>query len=107
VIGSLIASLYSSRIADSVAQLPASLQSAAQDSIGKANVVAAHLSGSEGAHLKDAAASAFTEALGLGFCVATACAVAAAVAVKLLLPARRAGAEPALVPLTQEQPLPA
>ena len=101
VIGSLIASLYSSRIADSVAQLPASLQSAAQDSIGKANAVAAHLSGGEGAHLKDAAASAFTEALGLGFCVAAACAVAAAVAVRLLLPARRAPAELALAPVPE------
>jgi EmrB/QacA subfamily drug resistance transporter len=94
VIGSLISSLYASRIADSISHLPASLHSAVQDSIGKANAVAAQLPADQGAHLKDAAATAFTHALGLGFAIAAACAVAAAVAVKLWLPSRR---EPELV----------
>jgi hypothetical protein len=99
VIGSLIASLYSSRIADAVAQLPATMQSAAQDSIGKANAIAGQLPASQGADLRDAAASAFTEALGLGFAVAAACAIVAAIVVKVLLPARSAHAEPAITPV--------
>jgi EmrB/QacA subfamily drug resistance transporter len=98
VIGSLIASLYSSRVADAVAQLPATMQSAAQDSIGKANAIAGQLPADQGADLKDAAASAFTEALGLGFAVAAGCAIVAAIVVKVLLPARSAHAEPAITP---------
>jgi EmrB/QacA subfamily drug resistance transporter len=110
VIGSLIASLYSSRIADAVAGLPTTMQTAAQDSIGKANAIAGQLPADQGADLKDAAASAFTEALGIGFGVAAACAIAAAVVVRVLLPARSAQARTDLAvddigPMPQEQAL--
>ena len=87
VIGSLITSLYASRIGDSVAGLPESAQAAAKDSIGQANAVAEHLPDG-GASLAQSAADAFTEAMAIGFTVAGACAVLAAVAVKLWLPAR-------------------
>ena len=86
VLGSLISSLYASRVAGSVTHLPAAVQDQAKDSIGMANAVAAHLGGTQGAQVRDAAASAFTEALGLGLAIAAACAVAAAVAVRLWLP---------------------
>jgi EmrB/QacA subfamily drug resistance transporter len=88
VIGSLISSLYATRIADSVASLPDGARAAAEDSIGKANTVAEHLPATQATHLTDAAAKAFTDALGLGFTVAGCCAVLAAIAVKLWLPAR-------------------
>jgi EmrB/QacA subfamily drug resistance transporter len=87
VIGSLISSLYASRIADAVAGLPDSAQAAAQDSIGQANAVAADLPAAEAARLADAAANAFTEALGIGFTVAAAFALLAALIAKRWLPA--------------------
>jgi EmrB/QacA subfamily drug resistance transporter len=108
IIGSLITSLYSSRIAGSVSDLPGALQTAAQDSIGRANAVAAQLPAAQGAHVKEAAASAFTEALGLGFAVAAGFALVAAIAVKLWLPAHHTTAAPelvieAIIPLPDEQ----
>jgi hypothetical protein len=87
VIGSLISSLYASRIADAAAGLPDSAQAAAQDSIGQANAVAADLPAAEGARLADAAANAFTDALGIGFTVAAAFALLAAIMAKRWLPA--------------------
>jgi MFS transporter, DHA2 family, multidrug resistance protein len=87
VIGSLISSLYASRIADSVAGLPDAARAAAEDSIGKANAVAASLPASEGERIADAAAKAFTDALGIGFAVAAGCALVAAIAARRWLPA--------------------
>jgi EmrB/QacA subfamily drug resistance transporter len=88
VIGSLVASFYSSRVADSVSGLPSGTQDAVKDSIGSADVVAAHLPADQGASLSHAAATAFTDALGLGLCVAAVAALAAAVIVIRRLPAR-------------------
>jgi EmrB/QacA subfamily drug resistance transporter len=84
VIGSLVTSLYGSRVSEDVAGLPAE----ATDSIGQANAIAAGLPAEDGARVIDAAAGAFTEAMSIGFLVAGAVAVAAAVVVKLRLPAR-------------------
>jgi hypothetical protein len=90
VIGSLISSLYASRIGDSVASLPDGARLAAEDSIGKANAVAAKLPAAQGANLTHDAAIAFTHAMAIGFTVAGAVAAAAAVAVKLWLPPHHA-----------------
>jgi EmrB/QacA subfamily drug resistance transporter len=87
VIGSLISSVYSSRMADQVTALPDAARSAAQDSIGQANAVAASLPASEGAHIADAAVNAFMDALTIGLGVAAACAVVAALAAWRWLPA--------------------
>jgi EmrB/QacA subfamily drug resistance transporter len=88
VIGSLITSLYASRIGDDVAALPEQARVAAEDSVGQANAVAAHLPADQGAQIANAAADAFTSALGIGFTVAGAAALIAAVVVKLFLPDR-------------------
>jgi hypothetical protein len=88
VIGSLITSLYSSRVADAAAGLPSAAQSAAEDSIGSANAVAAQLPADQAASLTHSAASAFTDALGLGLCAAAIAAFFAAVVVIRRLPAR-------------------
>jgi EmrB/QacA subfamily drug resistance transporter len=88
VIGSLISSLYASRISDSVTELPDGARTAAEDSIGKANAVAEKLPADQAGNLTHAAASAFTDAMAIGFTVAGVVAVCAAVAVKLWLPAR-------------------
>jgi hypothetical protein len=67
-----------------VSTLPGVARAAAEDSIGRANAVAASLPASEAARIRDAAADAFTSALGIGFTVAAACALLAA---ELWLPA--------------------
>jgi MFS family permease len=102
IVGSLIASFYSSRISDDVASLPESAQSAAQDSIGQANAVAATLPHSEGASLAASAADAFTGALGIGFTAAAGVALVGALAVKRWLPARHA-AQVADFPATKRE----
>jgi MFS transporter, DHA2 family, multidrug resistance protein len=88
VIGSLISSLYASRLGDAVNGLSPDARAAAEDSIGRANGVAEHLPPAQGAHLTDAAADAFTQALGIGFTVAAGAALIAAIAVKFWLPAQ-------------------
>ena len=90
VIGSLVASLYSSRVSDAVSALPSGAQGAVKDSIGSADAVASRLPADQGASLSHAAASAFTDALGLGLCVAAVAALVAAVVVIRRLPARAA-----------------
>jgi MFS transporter, DHA2 family, multidrug resistance protein len=99
IIGSLITSLYGSRIAESVASLPASAQAAAQDSIGKAHSIAATLPASDGANLAQSASVAYTDALGIGFAIAAAAAIAAGLAVRKWLPARHAEEAPVLLQL--------
>src|SRR3954451_1918114 len=91
IIGSLISSLYGSRIADSVASMPDAAQAAAQDSIGKAHSIAATLPASRGAQLAHDASVAYTEALGIGFGIAAVAAILAGFAVRRWLPARHAG----------------
>jgi EmrB/QacA subfamily drug resistance transporter len=88
VIGSLITSLYSSRIADTAAALPAGAESAVKDSIGSADAVAATLPADQAASLAHSAAVAFTDALGIGLCAAATAAFVAAVVVIRRLPAR-------------------
>jgi EmrB/QacA subfamily drug resistance transporter len=90
VIGSLITSFYGSRIADAASALPSGTQDTVKDSIGSADAVAAQLPADQGASLAHSAATAFTDALGLGLCVAAVAALAAAVVVIRRLPARAA-----------------
>ena len=100
VVGSIITTLYASRVSDSVAGLPEESRVAAEDSIGMANAVATTLPAAEGQQLTDAAADAFTEALALGFLATGVVAAIAVVMVRLWLPAghraadRTAGARP-------------
>jgi EmrB/QacA subfamily drug resistance transporter len=94
IIGSIMNSVYSGRMTQSVAKLPVSARQAARDSIGSAQAVATHLPAAAAQHLDNAAANAFTHALGIGFLSA---AIAAAIAAPLVLrfvpgrsPARKA-----------------
>jgi EmrB/QacA subfamily drug resistance transporter len=96
VIGSLITSLYGSRVADATAGLPESAQSAVKDSIGSADAVAAQLPADQAASLAHSAATAFTDALGLGLCAAAIAALVAAVVVIRRLPARETHVAPTL-----------
>ena len=94
VIGSLVTSLYGSNVAGSIT----GLSDAAGDSIGQANAIAGRLPADAGGRLIDSAADAFTSALGGGFLVAAGCAIAAAAAAKLWLPARHRPAVSRAVP---------
>jgi EmrB/QacA subfamily drug resistance transporter len=87
IIGSVISTVYGSRMADDAAALPEASRAAAEDSIGQANAIATTLPAAEGAQLTDAAASAFTGALGIGLSFAAVCALAGAFAVRRWLPA--------------------
>jgi EmrB/QacA subfamily drug resistance transporter len=97
VIGSLITSFYGSRVADAASALPSGTQETVKDSIGSADAVAAQLPADQGASLAHSAATAFTDALGLGLCAAAVAALVAAVVVIRRLPAR-AGDEPQRAP---------
>ena len=96
VIGSLVTTFYGSRVADATAGLPDGAASAVKDSIGGANAVADKLPADQGASLTHAAASAFTDALGLGLCAAAIAALVAAVVVIRRLPARDTHVAPTL-----------
>jgi EmrB/QacA subfamily drug resistance transporter len=82
IIGSIMNSVYRSRVAGATAKLPAGARHAARDSIGSAHAVAQQLPAAAAQHLDSAAASAFTHALGIGFLSA---AIAALVAAPLVL----------------------
>jgi EmrB/QacA subfamily drug resistance transporter len=88
IIGSLISTVYASKIHDSVASLPESSRAAAEDSVGRAHAVAATLPADQGPHLTHSAGTAFTDALGIGLSVAAVAALLGAAAVKKWLPAR-------------------
>src|SRR4051794_5045849 len=90
IIGSLISSLYGSRIADSVSSMPDAAQSAAQDSIGKAHSIAAALPAAQVAQLAHDASVGYTDALGIGFGLAAIAAILPGFAVPRWLKARHA-----------------
>jgi EmrB/QacA subfamily drug resistance transporter len=86
IVGSLISTLYATRVHDDVAGLPDASRTAAEDSIGQANGIAAGLRGSAGTALQDAAGTAFTDALGISLSIASVCALVGAVIVRRWLP---------------------
>ncbi len=89
VIGSLTTTLYTARIEDDTAGLPPAAAETARGSIGGAIGVAQGLPETQGTALADAAASAYTHALGLGFLGAAAAAAVGAAIVARFLPARQ------------------
>jgi MFS transporter, DHA2 family, multidrug resistance protein len=90
IIGSIVTSVYRSRMSDTAAALPANLRHAVGDSIGSAHAVAQHLPAATAQHLDAAAAAAFTDALGIAFLAAAISAAFAAPIVLRFLPGRRA-----------------
>ena len=88
VIGSLVGSLYATRVEDATAGLPPGPAAAASDSVAAAVAVGEQLPGSTGTALTHAAAGAYTDALGLGLLVAAGVAFAGVVLVSRFLPAK-------------------
>jgi EmrB/QacA subfamily drug resistance transporter len=97
VIGSVYASLFSSRLTVRLPALPASVAHTAHSSVGAALEVAAHLTRAGQARLAasvhDAATGAFIHGLSAGCLVAGGVAVAGAIIAALLLPAQPVAAD--------------
>jgi EmrB/QacA subfamily drug resistance transporter len=89
VIGSAMNSIYSSRVADAVATLPAEATAAAKDSVGAALQIAASLPGDAGTALSTAAAEAFTDAFGLAILIGAAVTLLGALLVARVMPPRQ------------------
>jgi len=87
VIGSITQTVYTDRVGGRLPQLPAAAHHLASGSIGSAHAVAAHLPEPVRAGVLNASASAFTDALGIGFAVAAAVSVLVAAVVARHLPA--------------------
>ena len=86
IIGSILNSIYSSRIDGSLSDLPAQTAEAARDSVGAASVVAERIPGAAGQTLEVAAAGAFIDGLGTAVLVAAVIALLGAGAVLRFLP---------------------
>ena len=89
VIGSVMNSIYSSRVAAAVTALPAEAAAAAKDSVGAALQIAASLPGDSGEALSAAAAEAFTDAFGLAILIGAAVTLLGALVVARVMPARQ------------------
>jgi hypothetical protein len=99
VLGSVLASQYTSALGSATAGLPPSGADAAGDSLGGAVVVAQQTGGSTGAALLDAARTAWLDGFGVAMTVAAAVAAAGALVAAIWLPARsEAGAEALAMP---------
>jgi hypothetical protein len=88
VLGSILASAYSSSMDAAVAGLPADAASAASNNVGAAAQVAGQVGGSSGAQLIASANNAFVDAMSTTASIAAAIAIVGAVIAAALLPAR-------------------
>jgi EmrB/QacA subfamily drug resistance transporter len=85
VVGSLVNSLYTDDVSDSVGALPPPAHDAAAESIGAASAISAELPPRAGADLLSSAGDAFVQAMGVGLAVPAALSAVAAVLVARLL----------------------
>jgi EmrB/QacA subfamily drug resistance transporter len=85
VIGSLLNSLYTTKMADAVAGLPAEASGPASDNVGAAVQIAARIGGTNGSALAEAARSAFADSLSVtGFAAAGVALIGALMAARFL-----------------------
>jgi EmrB/QacA subfamily drug resistance transporter len=107
VLGSIMASVYGSRIVDALSgtPLPAAARVAAGDSLAAALQVAGRLGGAAGQGVASAAREAFVQAFQIGSFVTGAVALAGAVIALVFLPARAREEEPMTITLEDEPEL--
>jgi EmrB/QacA subfamily drug resistance transporter len=105
VIGSLVSSLYTNDVGGKLGVLPAGAQAQAENSVGAASAIAAHLPPQLASQVLSVTGDAFTQAMAYGLLVGAGCAAVAALLVLRFLPARDAHeAEPELIePIVQDQ----
>jgi EmrB/QacA subfamily drug resistance transporter len=94
ILGSLISSIYSDDLDGRLGALPPGARAAAQDSVGAAHAVAAHLPPGARSGVLAGAGGAFTDAMGTALVVAAALVAAMAVAVVPLLSSPRVATAP-------------
>jgi hypothetical protein len=88
ILGSIINSLYASKVASAVASLPPEYAAAAKDNVGAAITIAASLPGEAGQALSSAAGSAFTDAIGEVAIISATVMAVTAVLVLVFMPSR-------------------
>ncbi len=88
VLGSLLSSVYGSRLLDTVRGLPAGLTNAASDSVGAAVQIAGRLGGAPGRALASEAHSAFIHGMDVALLAGAGVALLGALVALLFLPAR-------------------
>jgi EmrB/QacA subfamily drug resistance transporter len=88
ILGSVLNSLYASRMTQAVSGLPAQAQGPASDSVGAAMRIANRLDGAAGEALAAAARGAFIDAMGTALLVASGLAIAGALLALKFMPAR-------------------
>ena len=94
VLGSILASQFTTGVAAAVESLPAPLATAATGSLGAALQIAGQVGGPPGAELAAAAKVVFVDAMGIALLVGAAIALTAAVIVARLMPAGASAMEP-------------
>jgi hypothetical protein len=94
VLGSLLSSVYGTRLLDTLRGLPAGLGSAASDSVGAAVGIAARIGGEPGRALVSTAHSAFIHGMDVSLLAGAGVALLGALVALLFLPARAAAAVP-------------
>ncbi|MBI3743794.1 MAG: MFS transporter [Chloroflexi bacterium] len=99
VIGSLMNTIYSHKMANAVAALPNAAAGPAKDSIGGALQVAAKLPAAQGGTLANAARHSFTDAFGLALLAGAGTAIVMSALVLRFMPARHLGQQ--ITPGTQ------
>jgi hypothetical protein len=86
IMGSIVNTVYASKMADTVVGLPNRAAEAARDSVGAATLIASTVPGQAGETLAEAAKEAFSDAFGIGVLFGTAIALIGAAAVIRFLP---------------------
>ena len=90
VIGSVMYAIYSARLGDAAASLPAEARDAVQDSVGAAVQAATTLPQSDALILSNAARASFTDALGLAILIGSGLTLIGAVVIARFMPASQA-----------------
>ena len=94
VLGSLLSSVYGTRVLDTLRDVPAAVSNAASDSVGAAVQIAARVAGEPGQALATTARSAFIHGMDVSLLAAAGVALLGALVALLFLPARAAAPEP-------------
>lgn len=98
VIGSIVNSVYSSKMAAATAALPSGMAASARDSVGAAIAIGSKTGGPQGEALAATARAEFVSAMGIAFIAAAAVALVGSLMVLKFMPARHLGSQEAAAP---------
>ncbi|MCL4473202.1 MAG: MFS transporter [Actinobacteria bacterium] len=93
ILGAILNTIYSSQMAGNVAGLPPQASGPAQNSVGAAIEISAHIGGPHGQGLADAAKNAFMSGMHVTFLVAAAVTLVASILVYRLMPPHHLGGQ--------------